>query len=514
MLYLQTGVIYCDDNLRRLQQLPSGSVDLVYLDPPFFSNRIYEVIWGDEAEVRSFKDRWEGGIQHYIHWIGERLVELRRVLKDTGSLYLHCDPAASHYLKVKMDGVFGAENFRNEIIWQRTSAKGDARRKLPAIHDVILVYGGGPEPYFEPVRREPDAAYRARFRLDDHDGRGPYRLAPLDSPNPRPNLTYEYKGYQPPAKGWRVSYDVMADLDADGRLAFPADPAGRIARKHYLQEQDWPTVGDVWTDINPIQAASAERVGYPTQKPEALLERIIQCASRPGDVVLDPFCGCGTTLAVAHKTQRRWIGIDISPTAVGIIGQRLAKLGASVAVEGLPTTVADLKQLAPFEFQKWIIQRVYGEETPRKSGDMGIDGYSFFERLPIQIKQSERVGRNVVDNFETAVERSGKHEGFIVAFSFTAGAFEEAARANAAGKVKITLVRVEDVIRFSSLLESASLLEFYTVAQETHQNAPDLMKLFSGATRPLRERPITGPASGSRPSARQLIESDNAHSSV
>jgi DNA modification methylase len=398
--FLESGVIHCADNLSTLAQLPDECIDLVYLDPPFFSNRVYEVIWGDEAEVRSFEDRWEGGINVYLEWMEARLRHLHRVLKPTGTLYLHCDSTAGHYLKVMMDGIFGARNFRNELIWQRAVAKGDAKRKFPANHDTILSYGRSGKTYFEPARREQDEEYIARFRYDDKDDRGPYRLAPLDSPNPRPNLTYDYKGFPPPSKGWRVGLEVMERLDAEGRLSFPSKPDGRIARKHYLEEQDGPIVGDVWTDIPPLQAASAERLGYPTQKPEALLARLIEAGSLPDSIVLDPFCGCGTTLAVAEKLKRQWIGIDISRQAVEIIKLRMNKLSANPKVLGLSTSIADLRSLGPFEFQHWIIQRVMGTPSPRDVADGGIDGFSFFEQLPIQVKQRERVGRADIDTFE------------------------------------------------------------------------------------------------------------------
>lgn len=254
---IETGVLYRDDNLARLASLPSDSVDLVYLDPPFFSNRFYEVVWGDEAEVRSFEDRWEGGIQHYVEWMRLRIEQLRRVMKPTGSLYLHCDPHASHYLKIMLDDVFGTSSFRNELVWKRSRAKGDAFRKYGANHDLIFFYTKGDAYGFQPQHSAKDDQYIARFTYDDHDGRGPYRLAPLDSPSERPNLTYTYKGFDPPKKGWRVSPEVMSQLDDDGRLAFPIKAGGRIARKHYLWEQKGPKIGDVWTDIGPLQAASA-----------------------------------------------------------------------------------------------------------------------------------------------------------------------------------------------------------------------------------------------------------------
>lgn len=503
--YLETGVIQCADNLTALSQMPEQCVDLVYLDPPFFSNRIYEVIWGDEAEVRSFEDRWEGGVNVYLDWMEARLRHLHRVLKPSGSLYLHCDQAAGHYLKIALDKIFGHRNFRNEVIWQRTATKGDARRKFPAIHDTILGYQRTKDAYFEPARRPPDEKYKARFSYDDQDGRGAYRIAPLDSPNLRPNLTYEYKGYAPPAKGWRVNRELMAELDAEGRLAFPAKPGGRIGRKHYLNEQEWPIVGDVWTDIPPLQAASAERLGYPTQKPEALLERLILSACPADGIVLDPFCGCGTTIAVAERLKRQWIGIDVSPQAIEIMKLRVNKLGATPKIIGVPTNVVELRQLGPFEFQHWIVQRVMGTQSPRKVADMGIDGYSFLENAPIQVKQSERVGRPEIDKFETAVERNGNDKGYVVAFTFTKGAYEEAARAKRDKNIEIILVTVEDVVLVGELIDSA---DREGRPPDLSSVAPDLMGLFAALEQSVEDRPFyPAPRKDSKPSARELISS-------
>lgn len=507
--FLETGVLYRADNLHRLREFPADCIDLIYLDPPFFSNRRYEVIWGDEAEVRSFEDRWEGGIRHYVEWMRERVMEMHRVLKPTGSLYLHCDPNASHYLKVMLDEIFLPANFRNEVVWQRTGVKGDARRKFGAVHDVLLVYGKADGTYFEVPRREPDEAYLARFDLDDRDGRGPHHSAPLDSPSPRPNLTYPYKGYDPPAKGWRVDLTEMERLDAEGRLIFPRKAEGRIRRKLFLSEAPGPPVGDVWTDIQPV-SRGAEQLGYPTQKPEALLERILEASTTKGQIVLDPFCGCGTTIAVAQRLQREWIGIDISPQAVAIMKRRVDKYGANARVEGLPATLDDLRALGPFEFQNWVIGRVHGVGSARKSGDMGVDGWSFFERLPIQVKQSDRVGRNVVDNFETAIERSGNDTGYLVAYSFGKGAYEEAARSKKAGKAAVILVKVSDLLKVAELIEDA---EVEKRAPDLSKATPDLMRLFSGRSEP-KEPSIPGefpmpesPGGAAKPSPRELIES-------
>lgn len=448
--FVDTGVLYRGDNETLLAEFPDECVDLIYLDPPFFSNRIYEVIWGDEAEIRSFEDRWAGSILTYVDWMKRRIPEMRRVLKSTGSFYLHCDPHASHYLKVLLDEVFGGSMFRNEITWQRTAAKGDARRKFGAVHDSILFYTKSNSYLFNPQYYDQDDAYLGRFTLDDHDGRGAYRLAPLDSPNPRPNLTYEYKGYEPPTKGWRVSRAVMEQLDAEGRLAFPRKKSGRVARKHYLAEQAGRKVADVWTDIGPLQAASAERRGYPTQKPEPLLARIIQASSREGDIVLDPFCGCGTSIVVAERLRRQWIGMDISPTAIEIMKRRMiieTRHGwrAEGHIFGAPETLDDLRALKPLEFQNWIINAMNGTHAPRTSGDMGIDGYSFLEQYPIQVKQMDHVGRPEVDKFETAVRRDGKDTGYIVAFNFTRGVHDEVARAKADG-INVKLLKVAEVL--------------------------------------------------------------------
>ncbi len=429
---LRTGVIHCEDNLRRLAEMPAESVDLIYLDPPFFSNRTYEVIWGDEAEVRSFEDRWEGGINVYINWMRERVHEMHRVLKPTGCLYLHCDWHANSYLRVMLDSVFGPKQLQNEIAWCYRGG-GVSKKRFGRKHDTILFYAKGKKFFFEPqfVPYSPETMKRVG------------------------------------KKGLRVN---RTEIDVERGAHMP----------------DW------WTDLNALQTYSPERVGYPTQKPESLLERIITASSRPGDIVLDPFCGCGTAIAVAHRLERQWIGMDISPTAVGVMQLRLERQGAKVDLIGLPVTVDDLRDLRPFEFQNWVIQRVHGTHSPRKSNDMGVDGASFMEHLPIQVKQSEKVGRNVVDNFETAVERAGKHKGYIIAFSFTRNAREEAARAKAEKGMEIKLVEV------STLVEAG-----------TDRITPQLAELFPKLPKSFLDLPL--PASrtkAARPSADDLIVSD------
>lgn len=448
----QLNSLFYGDNLTILRErIADESVDLIYLDPPFNSNRSYNVLFktrsgeDSQAQVEAFDDTWtwsqqaeelyaeltQGGapakvadaleamrrllgdndVLAYIVMMTGRLVELHRVLKPTGSLYLHCDPTASHYLKIVLDAIFGPDRFLNEVIWQRTATKGDAKRKWGSVHDVLLAYTGGPAYTFNPVYLEPDDAYTARFSLDDGDGRGPYRLAPLDSPNPRPNLTYDYKGFSPPTKGWRVNKELMEQLDADGRLAFPRTSTGRIARKHYLEEQEGRKAGDVWTDITPLQGAGAERLGYPTQKPLALLERIIEASSNPGDVVLDPFCGCGTTIDAAQKLDRRWVGIDVTYLAVDLIDKRLrATHGEEIAetykVHGIPQDLGGAQAMFeanPFEFERWAVSLVDGQPNQKQVGDRGVDGVI---RFPIDNKQG--TGRALV-----SVKGGAQNPGYV-----------------------------------------------------------------------------------------------------
>jgi DNA modification methylase len=446
---VDTGVLYCNDNLERLGELPSESVDLVYLDPPFFSNRVYEVIWGDEAEVRSFEDRWEGGIEHYVGWMRDRMVELHRVLKPTGSLYLHCDPHASHYLKVMLDGIFGMRMFRSEVVWKRSTAHSDTKQGRSIhghIHDVILFYTKGTKWTWNPIYVPYDESYiESHYRFIEPETGRRFRKDNLTAAKPGGDTSYEWNGVRPyKGRYWAYSKAKMQAFEDEGRLIYTR--TGMPELKRYLDEMPGVALQDVWTDIDAINARARERLGYPTQKPEALLERVVAASSDPGDVVLDPFCGCGTTVAVAERLGRQWVGIDISPTAMEIMRRRLWNQGRIVpTVVDTPSTEDHLRHLKPFEFQNWVINALNGTHSPRPTHDMGIDGYSFFEKLPIQVKQSESVGRNVVDNFETAIRRNGNDAGYIVAFSFTKGAVEEVARARKEG-LNIKLVRVKEVL--------------------------------------------------------------------
>ena len=407
---LSKNLLICGDNLNALDDLIKKGikVDLIYLDPPFFSNKHYEVVWGDEAEVRSFKDRWAGGINVYVEWMKERIAKMYDVLKDTGSFYLHCDWHAGHYLKVMLDDIFGYRNFQNEIVWDYGARATVRKSGFPRKHDILLFYIKSIKYYFNPLYKPYKDPQMKRYNKIDSEGK---------------------------------RYALIKRRRTDGTIYY-----GKCYPKEGAPETD------VWS-IPLMASTSSERLGYPTQKPEALLERIIRASSREGDLVLDPFCGCGTAMAVAQRLKRKWIGIDISPTAIALIEKRLGKLGAvkgeDFEVIGMPTTLSELRVLEPFEFQNWVINEMRAKQSKKLSSDFGLDGYYdktiFTERAGIQVKQSESVGRNVVDNFETALSRGKFSRGFIVAFSFSKGANEEAARVKGEG-LDIRLIKVEDLL--------------------------------------------------------------------
>jgi len=441
------NTIYCGDCADVLNHFPENSVDLIYEDPPFFSNQQYEILWGDGYETRAFEDRWKGGIQNYIAWMDGKIHQCQRVLKTTGSMYLHCDWHAVHHLRVLMEKVFGESNFRSEIIWQRTTSHNDPKN-FGNIADHILYFVKSDKftwnPQYVPFSQDYIDKW---YRHVDEQGRR-YMSSDLASPHPRPNLTYEYKGYKPPRNGWKVSLKVMEKLEAEGRLVFPKEKTGVIRRKVWLENNKGQPLQNIWTDIPPLHSNSKERLGFPTQKPEALLERIINASSNPDDIVLDPMCGCGTAIATAQKTGRRWVGIDVSPTACKLMRQRLRKLHINVEIIGLPRTEKELRDLQPFEFQNWIFDKLHGRVSARKVGDFGIDGWIELD-VPVQVKQSDNVGRNVVDNFETAIQRAGKKRGVIIALSFGSGAYEEAASAGNERGLEIRLKTLSEILNES-----------------------------------------------------------------
>jgi site-specific DNA-methyltransferase (adenine-specific) len=449
---IDTGIIYCGDCLDQLRKLPDACVDLIYIDPPFNSNRNYEVFWGETKEKRSFEDRHES-TRAYVDYMRPRCVELARVLKKTGSFYYHCDWHASHYVKVMLDQILGERNFQNEIVWKRTSSHSDARRRFGDQTDAIFLYGGGPDYVFNPQHIEYSESYiKSHYSNVDAAGRR-FTTRDLRSPSPRPNLTYDYKGYKPHPNGWSISRELMEQWDEEGRLYFPQSPDGRIRVKRYLDEMPGTIVGNVWDDIEPVNSQAAERLGYPTQKPLALLERIIKASSNEGDVVLDAFCGCGTALVSAHNLGRRWLGIDISPTACRVMAKRLRDVcklrededlwrkGRGFIVRDLPRSEAELRRIPPFEFENWAVIALGGIKNKAQVGDMGIDGriypvsatpatkkdaFDFMDQwYPIQVKQKDKAGRPDIDSFEAVMTRENRTKGFFVSFDYTSDALAE-----------------------------------------------------------------------------------------
>lgn len=418
--------LYYGDNLEILRRyVKDESVELIYLDPPFNSNQTYNILFQEKdgsqsaSQIKAFGDTWhwdeiaarayeetveDGGrvaeamqafrkllgtndILAYLSMMAPRLVELRRVLKATGSLYLHCDPTASHFLKLLMDAVFGPANFRTEIIWKRTSAHSDTkqgRRQHGRIHDVLLFYTKNNNWNWNPVFVEYDREYVDQFykHREAKTGRR-YGLDNLTGPGgaAKGNPIYEVMGV---TRYWRYSNERMQALIKAGRVV-QAKPGAVPRYKRYLDEMPGVPLQDVWTDIPPIASQAAERLGYPTQKPVALLERIIRASSNEGDTVLDPFCGCGTTIAAAQKLGRRWIGIDITHLAIALIRYRLGDSfgeNCQFALVGEPTSVPDARALAkqdPYQFQWWALGLARARPVEQKKGaDRGIDGRLYF----------------------------------------------------------------------------------------------------------------------------------------
>jgi site-specific DNA-methyltransferase (adenine-specific) len=426
-----TNKLFYGDNLDVLREhIASESVDLIYLDPPFNSNANYNILFksktgdGADAQIEAFEDTWhwndhaedafdqvirsgntdaaellramrtflgENDMMAYLSMMAIRLIELHRVLKPTGSLYLHCDPTASHYLKLLLDGVFGADRFRNEIAWKRTGVHGDSKT-WSRVTDTIFFYTKGPTfTWNEPLEDHSEDYIKSHYSSVDESGRQ-YQLTSMLSPSPRPNMMYEWKGFPSPPMGWRFSKERMTSLDAEGLIWYPTLPDGsldvskRPRFKRYLDEQIGTRVTTIWTDIAPINARAQERLGYPTQKPLALLERIVEASSNEGDIVLDPFCGCGTALHAAQKLGRRWIGIDITHLAIHLIEHRLkdAFPGIEFEVHGTPKDLASARDLAErdkHQFELWALAQVDAQawKGGRKGPDGGIDGIIYFK---------------------------------------------------------------------------------------------------------------------------------------
>ena len=437
--YLSGNALVCGDNLDVLKELPDESVDLIYLDPPFNSKHNYVAAFGDKGRVDAqLRDIWrwtvetenayqrlphgklldavsairlvsgnESSMAAYAVFMGRRLAELHRVLKPQGSIYLHCDPNANWLLRVLLDTIFGEGHFLNEIIWKRPTAHSDSGR-YGANTDTILFYAKGQRWAWRPQFQDYDEKYRARFNRQDPDGRlwADYDLTAKGLSGGG----YEYKGA---TSLWRVPLETMKQWDADGKLHFTT--RGGIRRKRYLDEMEGRPLQALWDDIAPVNSQAAERIGYPTQKPLALLERIIQASSNEDALVLDPFCGCGTAADAAAKLGRRYLGIDISAIAVRVMEQRLASRGGTAmpAVYQMDWDDYEWDQFESRALMKeadaedgipgwaWAEDKVAGLlnalPNDKKTGDGGVDARYFTERgeiIPIQVKMYKgQIGR-------------------------------------------------------------------------------------------------------------------------
>lgn len=425
--------LFYGDNLTIMRDMPSACVDLIYLDPPFNSQRNYNLIYkkltgqavpeqeeafcdawdmdadkealvrkmpvilheyGADDETVRFWRAWIDALRHtqprllaYLVYMTFRLFEMRRILKPTGSLYLHCDPTASHYIKVILDGVFGHQNFRNEIIWRRANAHNDPKR-YGRITDTLLYYGKTDSPtwntQYTPYRRE---YYESHFKKDAN-GRY-YRTVPLDAPRHGEGsqaLLYEWHGKKPAvSRTWAVKQETMEEYERAGRLIYTR--TGTPTLLQYADEMPGVPLQNLWTDIPPVNPQARERLGYPTQKPLALLERIVTASSNPGDVVFDPFCGCGTAIYAAHLLGRKWIGCDIAILSIQLVRDVLLKRyglseGEHFDVSGVPLSVEGAQELFehdPRQFQHWAVELAGGFSSTKHSGDLGVDGRIHFE---------------------------------------------------------------------------------------------------------------------------------------
>ncbi len=461
-----TNQLYFGDNLSVLREhIPDESVDLIYLDPPFNSNATYNVLFKERsgedsaAQITAFDDTWhwtidserayqevvtmgpdklgkllqamreflgQNDMMAYLTMMAQRLAELHRVLKPTGSIYLHCDPTASHHLKMLLDSVFGAQNFRNEITWKRFNFHSDSNR-FGRITDRILYYSKSGE-YTWNQQRVPfkESYIKSHFKNEDEAG----RLFTLDNLNPPAGRgpVYEFHGVTRP---WRFTEENMLKLESEGRIYIT--PGGVPRLKRFLDELPGEAVNDIWADIPPINSRARERLGYPTQKPEALLERIINASSNEDDVVLDPFCGCGTAVAVAERLKRRWIGIDVTHVSISLMKHRLHDTFGSelseYSVIGLPQDVASARALATesehdgrYQFEYWALGLVDARPaTGKKGADSGIDGYiNFFDdnsgkakRIIVQVK-SGHVNRGMIATLKGDMEREDAAVGIFI----------------------------------------------------------------------------------------------------
>jgi site-specific DNA-methyltransferase (adenine-specific) len=455
--------LYFGDNLAMMREhIPDGYVDLIYLDPPFNSKAAYNILFKEKngsespSQITAFDDTWKwdaaaaetyhelvtrgpkkladlvqalrsflgtNDMMAYLVMMAVRLVEMRRVLKETGSIYLHCDPTASHYLKLVLDAVFGGENFRNEIVWQRTNAHNNTSKSFSRLHDIILYYTKNNN-YLWNYQYVPFSDQQISRYKEDEDGRL-YTGQDLTITDMKNDGTghFTWRGTTPPkSRKWAYSSEKLEEFWESGLILSKKDGTPRLdGMKVYLDEKFGKQIGSLWNDIPRIGNTSKERLGYPTQKPEALLERIIQASSNDGDIVLDPFCGCGTTVTVAERLHRRWIGIDITHLAVTLIKHRMEDTFgqelASYEIVGDPKDIGGAHELARqnrHQFEWWALSLVDARpaQDKKKGADSGVDGYIYFfddesgqaKKVVVQVK-SGHVSVAQIRDLKGTVER-------------------------------------------------------------------------------------------------------------
>ncbi len=453
--------LYYGDNLDILRHyIPDKSVDLIYLDPPFNSKRNYNVIFDTSAQIMAFKDTWvwdrvaQEEFDYLIHhapskvsqiidsfhrFMGEndmmayttmmtiRLCELHRVLKDTGSLYLHCDEVASHYLKIILDAIFGNNAFRNEIIWKKTNSPKAQTKEFGHQHDVILYYSKSTQFVFNPIYREYSEKQLQQFRYDDNDGRGKYQTVALLAGQSQKNggrKVFTFRGIE---GAWLYSLENLEKMWQEGRIHTTENG---YRKKHYLNESAGDLVSDMWADdmVSPIQGA--ENLGYMTQKPRRLLERIIQCSSNENDVILDPFCGCGTAVDAAELLNRQWIGIDITHLAINLIERRMKDSYPNIEYEvvGIPKDFASAEKLAEmdkYQFQFWACNLIEARppgNMEKKGADGGIDGLIYFYenekketgKIIISVKGGKNLNLSMIKDLITTVNHNNAQMGILL----------------------------------------------------------------------------------------------------
>jgi DNA modification methylase len=472
------NTIVCGDNLEWLTWIPDESIDMCYIDPPFFSNRNYEIVWGNGAELRSFGDRFAGGIGHYIEWMRERVSLIHKKLKPTGSIFLHCDWHASHRLRCMLDDIFGENNFINEIVWQKIRTTKSQSIGFGGVHDSIFFYSKSNHIKFNRQYKEFDDKYISSHYKKNTAGRL-YRTVSLLQKGDGPSRNFDGKILTPP-KGmhWIWSQDRINDAFNKGLIRFTSN--GRPEKIQFLDEMKGDIVDDIWQDIYPINSQSHEKLGYPTQKPEPLVYRIIESASNEGDVILDCFGGGGTTAKVAAALNRKFIVGDVSPIACRVIAERIVTKCPTTKFEikNLPSTEEDFRKIDGNEFAEIFCEIVGWQCNKKKIGDGGIDAYDG-NGVPVQIKNHKNAtGRPDIQKFVGALLQNKCKEGKFVAWDFAKNAMECIADVKREHDIIIEPIRCAD--RLSSLIiTSEKQLELQVLYDQKINNNENVIEIHS-----------------------------------